>query len=363
MPSWDDPGVKWDDVAFGWNGGTPVARVPTWADATSTWGDPGEGWNGEVGDIQIAVPPGVYVKDPGVNSNMLQASMVTQGVPGQPASDIGMYLKVVVPPGHENEAVYYDLDYLLPQPLSVSPSATHGYFAVNYDDGLTWPSTPAWFTTAGGLVYKRSGNTVYRIVTTIEATMAMRVRFNDDDWLDCSHIIGVPTTLNPALPAGMSRVRSSSPSSTGPIARNPGGTTVRDVNTLAMSDRTLWRRAGYTAVTLNLSGLNVASFTVRSSPVGYPVWGHFLWRQGGNWLQGRFGPVADNTAVTTAMCTVVGNQDTIWIGQPVGSIGGWTNIPMAAGYTLSIEAYSLIGAGTPTDPYNQSAQHRLYYTP
>ena len=207
MPSWDDPTVKWDDPLYGYNGGTPVTRVPTWSDSLSTWGDPGEGWNGESqsGDVQIGVPPGLYVKDSRPYSNVLQATFVTRGVPGQPAGDPNMFLKMVVPvlPTGDNDFVQYDLDPISPVPLVTSPqvTGTTGWCSLaSGDDGQTWAGTPAWFTSAGGSVYKVSGNVIYRIVGSPERSYAARARLTDAPWVDAFHIVGVPTTPKPLLP-------------------------------------------------------------------------------------------------------------------------------------------------------------------
>ena len=66
------------------------------------------------------------------------------------------------------------------------------------------------------------------------------------------------------------------------------------------------------------------------------------------------------------MCTITNNWGTELIGTLVSAISGWGGnwyTPTGAGVTLSVEAYSLIGAGTGTDPYNQSAQGYFLYTP
>lgn len=366
MPTWDDPTIKWDDPLYGFNGGAPVTRIPTWSDTVSTWGAAGEGWNGEVGDAQIGVSPGVYVKDPRpTNANTLQATIITQGGPGQPADDLNMFLKVVIPPcSTDLDYVEYDLDVTAGIPLVTSQAGAHGWFSITQgDDGTTWPGTPAWFTTAGGSVYKRVGRTVYRILGPPERTYAARVRFFDQEWVDAYHICGVPKTLNPPLPAGVFKVWSPTEAFRGPIGKNPVGGTQKDASLLTRLDRTVWRRTSYPTVTLNFSGSNVASILVRSNPVGAKVFGYYKWTQPNNFLIASFGPVPDNTAVTNAMCLCIALADNVWVGYPVGAIGGWTNIPMAAGYTLSTETYTLIGSGTATDPYFVSAQARSYYTP
>ena len=253
----------------------------TWSDAVSTWGDANQAWNGQTSGFVVAAPLGVYVRDPGVNSNMLRATIVTQDVPSQPAGDDTMCLKVVVPPGHEADHIEYDL---LPNYYPFwQVLANRGWFSVSAgDDGQTWAGTPAWFSSAGGSVYKRSGNTVYRIIGSGEATYSARARIPDSDWVDANHIIGVPATLNSGLPAGMDRVWSPFVTTKGPRVLHAG--IAKDVKVLARSDRTVWRRASYPSVTLSLSGTTVTTFTVRSSPVGHSVRGYVHWAQGTNFV-------------------------------------------------------------------------------
>ena len=106
-------------------------------------------------------------------------------------------------------------------------------------------------------------------------------------------------------------------------------------------------------------------FTVRSSPVGGSVRGYVHWTAGGSFIVASFGPVADNTVVFSSMCTITYSSDPSQLGLVVNTLSGWTDgfWHMVAGRTFTVEAYSLLGAGTSTDPYNQSAQGYFLYAP
>jgi hypothetical protein len=369
MPSWDDPTVKWDDPLYGFNGGTPVTRVPTWSDSLSTWGDAGEGWNGEngSGDVQYGVPPGLYVKHPLSYANGLQATIVTTGVPGQPATDLSLFLKIVVPGPSGSYPDYVEFDRDGGSAIPIPYRTYSGWTSIGSgDDGQT-AATPAWFST--GTIYKRQGNTVWVYLGPDRGSYSARVRLENGPWVDCLHIAGVPTTLNPPLPPGVYRVQPTQFSAEGPQAMNAG--VRKDANVVAQLGQTVWRRAGYSQPTLTVTGGygDVSYFRIRSDPVGAQVYGYVGWEDTGGtvggWVAASFGPVADNTAVYTNMCMVVSSGQNQWIGGLASAITGFSSVwPMGpAGRTFYLDSHTLVGAGTSVDPYQSSAQHHLTYQP